>query len=734
MILGLIENIALLLAFAMLYENIWLKNEASKSLWSKIITGLVLGVIGIVLMYTPWTLIPGVVFDGRSIMLCVSGLFFGPLPTIIAMLLTVSIRAIMDGDGIWMGIAVIFSSGTIGLLWRQFRPFWRQNNIYIELFAMGLIVHLVMTGCVLLLPSDLILPTLKAITLPLLLIYSPGTMLLGILMLRQSNNYQNRLAKEKVYELERRFTQILKGGNILSLILDTTGNVISCNKYLLEITNYSEEEIIHQNWFNILIPHENRDDIKTFFEKNLSGNYDSGQIENEIRTKNGDLYFISWNVTPLRDENNEISGLVCLGVNITDHRNYERNLNKKNEEIASQNEEYLQINEELSRINIELIEAKEKAVESDRLKSAFLANMSHEIRTPMNGILGFADLLKNHTLTGEEQIKYLSIIESSGVRMLNIINDLIDISKVESGQMEISISETNINEQIQYVYTFFKPDVEKKGMKLFFHNSLSSKEAVINTDREKIYAILINLVKNAIKYSDHGSIEFGYDSAGSSSDLIFYVKDTGIGIPPGKQKIIFDRFVQADISDKKAKQGAGLGLSIAKAYVEMLGGKIWLESEVGKGSTFYFSIPFNIESKEKKADKNVIILNTEEIQNKNLRILIAEDDEASTLFLKEVVMKYCNDILYVKTGAEAVEACRCNPDIDLVLMDIQMPQMNGYEATREIRKFNKDLHIIAQTAYVLTGDREKALDAGCNDYISKPINQTLLKELIKKTF
>lgn len=240
-----------------------------------------------------------------------------------------------------------------------------------------------------------------------------------------------------------------------------------------------------------------------------------------------------------------------------------------------------------------LIEAKEKAEESDRLKSAFLANMSHEIRTPMNGILGFSELLKEPNLSGEEQQKYISIIEKSGERMLNIINDIISISKIEAKLMEVNWQKSNINEQIDYIYTFFKPEVEGKGMQFAFKKGLSLEEATLKTDREKIYAILTNLVKNAIKYSEKGSIEFGYTK--TDKNLEFYVKDTGIGIEKIRQEAIFERFIQADIADKMALQGAGLGLSISRAYVEMLGGKIWLESEFGKGSTFYFTLPYENE-------------------------------------------------------------------------------------------------------------------------------------------
>ncbi|MBU2554092.1 MAG: PAS domain-containing protein [Bacteroidetes bacterium] len=383
----------------------------------------------------------------------------------------------------------------------------------------------------------------------------------------------------------------------------------------------------------------------------------------------------------------------------------------------------------------DLLEAKEKAEESDRLKSAFLANMSHEIRTPMNGILGFADLLKTPGLAGEEQHKYIEIIENSGIRMLNIIKDIIDISKIEAGQMELNVKKSDINAQIRDIYNFFIPEAKSKQLKLSFVNSLPEEKAIIKTDFEKVYAILANLVKNALKYTSTGSIEFGYNLAGEHQpvELEFYVKDTGIGIPKERQEAIFERFIQADISDKMAHQGAGLGLAISKAYVEMLDGKIWVESSAGTGSTFYFTLPYNAEQVREIADRQDAPSEKNNI-NRKLKILIVEDDEVSAHLIDINSRMFVREILKARTGFEAVETCRNNPDIDLILMDIRMPEMNGYVAATKIREFNNEVIIIAQTAYGLSGDREKAIIAGCNDYISKPVNKNELLDLIEKYF
>jgi signal transduction histidine kinase/CheY-like chemotaxis protein len=387
---------------------------------------------------------------------------------------------------------------------------------------------------------------------------------------------------------------------------------------------------------------------------------------------------------------------------------------------------------DLERARKELIKAKEKAEESDRLKSAFLANMSHEIRTPMNGILGFTELLKVSEITGEQHEAYLDIIQKGGERMLKIINDIIDISKIESGQMPVTLSMININDQIDSIYSFFTPEAEAKGIKLIFRNGLPSKESYIKSDSEKLFAILTNLVKNAVKFTNTGFIEFGYRK--KDGLLEFFVKDTGIGIQPEQKEIIFERFRQGSESLTRNYEGTGLGLSISKAYTEMLGGKIWCESESGKGSAFYFNLPYTPENGSGKPMNDLGPEVAEETRIRSLVVLIAEDDEPSEIFLTKLVEPFSKKILKASAGDEAVEICRNNQDIDLILMDIKLPGTDGYEATRQIRLFNNDTIIIAQTAFGLMGEKEKALDAGCNDYISKPINISSFHSLIRKYF
>lgn len=373
----------------------------------------------------------------------------------------------------------------------------------------------------------------------------------------------------------------------------------------------------------------------------------------------------------------------------------------------------------------ELKKAKEKAEESDRLKSVFMANMSHEIRTPMNGILGFADLLKSPELSGESQEMYVDAIRSSGKRMLNIINDLIDISRIEAGQSEIRKEDTNIPALLRELLLFFRPEANNKNIRLKAYHELPQ-NAVVSTDKTKLAQIITNLLKNALKFTPaNGTIELGSKLL-NDGNVLFYVKDNGNGIRKELQEKIFERFRQGDQAEEH--EGVGLGLAISKAYAEMLGGKIWLESELGIGSIFYFTIPSGgIRESGKETSQ------PEDTNGKSeMCILVAEDDEISYALIRESLKRRNIHTCHARNGREAVDLVKNMKHITMILMDIKLPVMSGIEAVKEIKKIRPEISIIAQSAYISQSDIRQALDAGCDDYITKPIDIGVLLNKIEK--
>jgi signal transduction histidine kinase/DNA-binding NarL/FixJ family response regulator len=370
----------------------------------------------------------------------------------------------------------------------------------------------------------------------------------------------------------------------------------------------------------------------------------------------------------------------------------------------------------------ELKKAKEKAEESDRLKSVFLANMSHEIRTPMNGILGFADLLKIPQLSEESQKKYIDAIELSGKRMLDIINDLIDISKIEAGQVEAKKERTGIHSLLEEQILFFTPESEKRGIDLRLNLQLPTHEFWIETDRTKLAQVISNLVKNALKFTKGGGyIELGCNLKDIST-LYFYVKDSGVGIKKELHLKVFERFRQGENSAEL--DGVGLGLAISKAYVELLGGNIGIDSKPGKGSVFFFTLPFA--SNVSPAVQPPVELVDTNGKMPCISVLIAEDDEISYVLLRES-LKLKNIITYrAKNGQEAVEMIKNQPNINLVLMDIKMPVMGGIEATRLIKEIKPKTPVIIQSAYANQSEIQQTYLAGCDDYMTKPVNINVL--------
>jgi signal transduction histidine kinase/ActR/RegA family two-component response regulator len=377
--------------------------------------------------------------------------------------------------------------------------------------------------------------------------------------------------------------------------------------------------------------------------------------------------------------------------------------------------------------NIELIAAKEKAEESDRLKTVFLQNVSHEIRTPMNGILGFLELLGAPELDEHTKSAYVDIMNVSGHRLMDTINNIVEISKIESGHVAVHNDQVNINQCLESTYEVFKYPVAAKGLDLNLHMGIGGHKSDVITDKYILNIAFTNLLVNALKFTKTGAIDFGARIDGDW--LVCFVRDTGSGIAPERQQAIFERFVQADVETNRPYEGSGLGLAIVKAYLEMLGGEVWVESELGWGSTFWFKVPYrpaNHEQVEPQVEKNV------QLKDVELKVLVAEDDDISYTLLVEVIKSDKVQILRANDGLEAIQMVREHPDLSLVLMDIKMPEMNGLEATEHIRKFRPDIPIVAQTAYALEGDREMALNAGCNEYIAKPIDSDQLLDIVNR--
>lgn len=378
--------------------------------------------------------------------------------------------------------------------------------------------------------------------------------------------------------------------------------------------------------------------------------------------------------------------------------------------------------------NRQLTLAKEKAEENERLKTIFLQNMSHEIRTPMNGIIGFLNLLKEPDLDSDSRQKYIDIVNKSGKRLLATINNIIEISKIDSRQIAVHYSEVDIFEVTDFYFHFFHQQAEEKKLQLKLSVNLGEEDSPVITDKFILDNILTNLLNNAIKFTTKGFIEFGVYR--EEEMLVFYVKDTGVGIPEERQEAIFERFVQANLNITRPHEGSGLGLAIVKAYVEVLKGKLWLESHPGKGTTFFFSIPFIPAKKEDfpiDSDKEM-----PEVSGEKIKMLIAEDDNISYLFIQQLLNKPEITLLRAKDGKQVIDLAKENPDLSLILMDIKMPVLNGIDATKKIREFNPLVPIIAQSAYSSPGDQEKAFEAGCNDYITKPISKKRLLSLIHK--
>ncbi len=418
--------------------------------------------------------------------------------------------------------------------------------------------------------------------------------------------------------------------------------------------------------------------------------------------------------SPLHDYNNEIYGVLGVITDISERKQREKKLKS----------------------------AMKKVEESDKLKTSFLSNMSHEIRTPMNAIVGFSQLLASPGLNDEKKQIYIEQVNLNAEILLKLIEDIIEVAKLEAGRVQIRNSTCFINQILDELQISFETHKARQGkthIELILKKANPDPMFNIMTDGNRLNQILTNLLGNAVKFTEEGSVEFGYNFIEENAQkyLKFYVKDTGLGINKAKMEYVFDRFSKIPASKTKLYGGTGLGLSISKSLTEMLGGTISLHSQENIGSVFYFTIPYITENKEisqlqNNQNKSKVIQKMYFWADKT--ILIAEDEEMNYLYLQEVLRETKTKIIWKPNGKEALSETQTNPKIDLILMDIKMPQMDGYEATEKIRAFNNEVPIIIQTAYAMPSEKKKGFECGCNEYLEKPIKQRHLLDIIAKYF
>lgn len=715
-ILGLVQNIAILISFTLIYDLLWEKSGYFSMILYKIFIGVVIGIIGIVLMLSPWVMIPGLVFDTRSVLFVNAGLFFGPIATIVAITIDVAFRSFQGGPGIWMGALTIVSSGLTGLIWKKMFPEWRKGRYIYHLFIVSIIAHIFMLLSTLALPSALIIPTLRNITLPVLILYPLATVLLGIILVKRmrywktsnelsfseernrmfmdankdcmfvkdenlryiffnaamqkflgkkterimnntdsdliepghaslcsSTDLRAREEKRMIIEEEhvgkkiykvikfplnfgnerigvggiiRDVTENRRKGNLQQALLNIS-RIFLENITMKEFLKRSHDElrkvVVADNIF-IAIYHEKEDkysfpyyvdEYDKFDEDNLvsldhtltdyirrsaKGRLVTMDVEKEIDKEFGLSIWGTespiWMAAPLFDiTHKKVLGVVVLQ-DYHDKEAYKEDDLVTLEIFAAYIGLYY---DKLMKIE-DLKLAKERAEVSDKLKTAFLANVSHEIRTPMNGIIGFSDLLMNEVK--EEHLKnYISIISKSAYRLLDTVNDVVDMAKLEAGQVIPLCEKFNLGDVIKYIYVFFSHKNHPAVLKAYPSEDV---DLIVYSDKTKLTQIFVNLVSNALKFTMSGSVEFGFfydkDHEGDPDHITFFVKDTGCGIAESEQGKIFERFYQVESSLTRVSEGTGLGLAIVKEYVSILGGEIWVESEIEKGATFFFNV------------------------------------------------------------------------------------------------------------------------------------------------
>ncbi len=504
-------------------------------------------------------------------------------------------------------------------------------------------------------------------------------------------------AEIEIISQKNRSEQLFSNSPVAIIQVDPTGMILSANVSFETIFGYRNADVIGENLDELIVPEVLKSEALNFYKETIKGT-----AINEVsirKRKNGAIIYVSIAGVPIKT-NGENAGFYFMYTDITKQK------------IAEE----------------ALIKARDRAEESDRLKTAFMHNISHEIRTPMNAIVGFSALLTEPELTSESRQSFIDTIVQSSNHLLTIINDIVEISNIEAKLVRISKEEVDLNDTLKRIAEIFQLKIREKNKSLRIVTKVPEKSSMLLTDNTKLYQILSNLVNNAMKFTEAGKIEIGYSKV--DKNIEFFVEDTGIGINEENLNKIFERFYQVEYSENRQYEGTGLGLSISKAYIELLGGKIWVNSKPQKGSVFYFTIPSEeVTTKEQVLQKAPIELT---ISKSGKKVLVAEDIESNFKLIRYYLTSTDIQVIHAQNGKEAVDYVKANKDVDLILMDIKMPVMDGYTAIKLIREIDPDIPIIAQTAYA--DDKIKAREVGCNAFIAKPFQKQQLLSAIQEIF
>jgi PAS domain S-box-containing protein len=504
-------------------------------------------------------------------------------------------------------------------------------------------------------------------------------------------------AKKKAEQRVKILSLSIDQSPVSVTITDTDFKIEYVNPAFCKITGYNIEEVIGKTPKVFSSGSLPENDFQNVSKTIWSGNVWRGEFLNT--KKNGEPFWENVSISPLVNEQHQITHFVSVKEDIT----------------------------EMRKMIEDLIASKDKAEASDRLKTAFMNNISHEIRTPLNGIVGFSQILTDEDLLPQERNRFIRMLNKSSDRLINTVTNFMDISLLNSGNQGVFKKEIDLYTIINNVIGKFDEASREKNLSISHQSSHTDNDLKIFTDGELISKIIYQLIDNAVKFTYTGAITLGYNLDKNCINL--YVKDTGVGISEEKKNQMFGSFIQENISNTRGYEGSGIGLSIAKGFAELLGGKIWLESEKGKGSTFYLSIPCKDELIENKPTRSI---NHTVLKDISHTILIAEDDEINFAYLEILLTHKSIKVLHATNGIETVEMCKKNPEVCLVLMDLKMPEMDGFEATRQIKLSRPELPVIAVTAYAEREDKKKAIQAGCDDYLTKPVKKEFLMKKMEE--